>query len=944
MKNSMVFAVAAVLSSVWGAFADGNEARPAYGAMLRIPAAGAEFRPQVYVVKGGNWQVRESGGGDRAEKDGTRRFFMRSDNGPKSDVDGVFALSETEGGVVAEWTDAPQANAKVVAGELRGILPLEDYSGGAFAADGQRTEIPSTAPKGGRIGTYRLTRFELFDVHGAKRLELGFPAAQTLGVEMSGDPKIGGKLHLCIKMSDAMKPGERYPLRMTLAVPGGLKIGPDANFRIDGGDDWVPFRSERGILAGSALDFSSLRTTGVPAGCNGRVRAVGDHFEFENRPGEPVRFYGVNVCTGALTPDTQEDARTFARRLAMSGYNAVRIHHQECGLVLAQGKGDPFKSDGITLNPRQMRKFDAFVAACVENGLYLTTDLFCSRTWAIRWRDVGIDRDGLVGMGDFKNLVQVHEGVYSNYLAFARNFLRHRNEFTGRTLAEEPALAWISLVNEGCLGRSTAALEAWPEWRAAWKRWLEGKRRTEPKAYADIPEAFPADVMAASRHACAFKLFLADTESAFAAKMRRFLRDEMKCQALLTNMNGVFYPIHTREARLKNYDYIDGHFYVDHPSFLGQNWKPPSSAGTRNPITNVCGGNYPALARDYSRPFTVTEWNYCAPNPHRGCAGLLVGSAAVIQEWGGLWRFDFAGGHEQYTEPEKVAMGTFVMAGDPLMRASDRTAMMLYLRGDMKSAEHSFAVEFPERTFRIPTDELPSEDTWHWLNWITWYGRLGASIIPEGGRLSDGLVKVAAYPEDYRQKDYAKVFRMVTGTDADGFPSRTMPPAANGQIRVDGRKGTFFVDTPRTCGGFVPEGAFEAGGLRADVGKVAASVTASSLDLKPLAESGRILVTHLCDCVNTGIVFTDESRRILSQWGEAPQLVRKTKVPVSLAVKSGAWTVWAIDMDGRRMKTLMSKWEGGRLSFVCDTAANPQQATFHYELVRKDLPFWRRWF
>ena len=918
-----------------------DEARPAYGAVLRLPSVGTEFQPRLYVAKGCGRQILVPAGGDRVEKDGSRHFFLRTGNGAKSDVDGRYTLNAAGDGVEVHWGLQPQVNATVSASEVRGVLPLETYSGGSFVADGQCVAIPTSEPKG-NLWEGRLRCFDLSDKHGKLRLTLEFLAEQAFTVQMSGDPKIGGKLILCIGISDAMAPEKTYELTMKARTPDGLRVGADVNYRIDSGENWVPFISEKTIVPGSALDLSGIRTTGMPAGCYGRVVAVGDHFEFEGRPGEDARFYGVNVCTGALMPDDPEHAKLLAKRLAASGYNAVRIHHQDTWIVTAREKGDTFRRDGVTLNPRQVRKFDAFVAACVENGLYLTTDLFCSRTWAIRWRDVGIDRDGLIGMGDFKSLVQVHEGVYSNYLAFARNFLGHKNVFTGRSLAEEPALGWISLVNEGCLGRSTAALEKWPEWRAAWIRWLDARRREDAKGYGDIPETFPADVMAASRHACAFKLFLADTESAFARKVRRFLREEMGCKALWTNMNGVFHTVHTREARVRNYDYIDGHFYVDHPNYLGQQWRMPSSAGTRNPITNACGANYPSLDRDYARPFTITEWNYCAPNPYRGCAGLLVGAAAAVQGWGGLWHFDFAGGEDQYAEPETAAMGPFAMVGDPLMRASDRTALFLYLRGDMKSAEKSFVVELPERTFRTVTDELPNEDTWHWLNWVTWYGRLGSSIVKDGGKVPSGLIRIAGYPDDYRKKNYAKVFRMVTGVETDATPAKTMPVAADGQVRVDGRSGTFCVNTPRTCGGFVSEGSFTTGVLHADVGAVATSVAASSLDEKPISRSDRILVTHLVDCVNKGIVFTDESRNILSEWGKTPQLVRKARAEVSLAVCEGKWLVWAIDMDGSRVKPVPCVWRNGRLAFVCDTATDPRQATFHYELVRVELPIWKR--
>ena len=71
-------------------------------------------------------------------------------------------------------------------------------------------------------------------------------------------------------------------------------------------NDWAPFTQNPWIEPGSALDFSPMRGTEAPAGCRGRVVAVGNHFEFEGLPGVPQRFYGINLCFGANYPETPD--------------------------------------------------------------------------------------------------------------------------------------------------------------------------------------------------------------------------------------------------------------------------------------------------------------------------------------------------------------------------------------------------------------------------------------------------------------------------------------------------------------------------------------------------------------------------------------------------------------------------------------------------------------
>ena len=210
------------------------------------------------------------------------------------------------------------------------------------------------------------------------------------------------------------------------------------------GGDWIPFAAERGIEPGSALDFSHVAAAHAPCGVHGRVVVRGDHYEFSERPGEPVRLWGVNICSGANFPDV-EKADAIAAHLAALGYNAIRIHHHDGGLVgqdpdalgpagsreeaAAGGSGGASPRPFPGLQAAALRRQDALVAACSRHGLYIITDLYVSRP--VSWRACGIDRDGTMGKGEFKHLVPVHDGAFGNWCAFAAAWLGHTNAFTG---------------------------------------------------------------------------------------------------------------------------------------------------------------------------------------------------------------------------------------------------------------------------------------------------------------------------------------------------------------------------------------------------------------------------------------------------------------------------------------------------------------------------------
>ncbi|MBQ0033072.1 MAG: glycosyl hydrolase family 5, partial [bacterium] len=139
------------------------------------------------------------------------------------------------------------------------------------------------------------------------------------------------------------------------------------------GEGWQPFANAKDIEAGSALDFSGMGLVDAPAGKFGWLRAANGHAEFEGRPGVPVRFWGVNICSDAnfLEPDEIE---RLTERLVRLGYNAVRIHHYD---------------DAWWRDDKNRDLFDRLVAACVKKGLYLTTDLLVSRK--VKYREIGLD-------------------------------------------------------------------------------------------------------------------------------------------------------------------------------------------------------------------------------------------------------------------------------------------------------------------------------------------------------------------------------------------------------------------------------------------------------------------------------------------------------------------------------------------------------------------------
>ena len=925
--DSPLFALAATMASLPVLASD---ARVDSG-RLSIPDIPVTFQAIAYTP---DWKSDSQSGAYMEDGDGRYPFKMKAG---ECTVRGAATYRLQDGAIQAEWTMAPDKDVKLACLAVTGTLPISRYGGGMAVCDG--TEVPLPRKHGDtRLFGRTIRNLSVRDASGRERFALSFPEPTPVLLQ---DNRRWSADEFEIRVqagSGEFKAGESR--RIAFALTGGEEERGLRQARktvIQAGPDWLPVTVEPDIVLGSALDFSSVVPHDAPAGKHGYVVARGQNFEFENLPGVPQRFYGVNLCFGANYPN-RDSARRIAELFSRIGYNAVRFHHHDGAWAAAYAGRTVERSDGRTVAPSDPQtiglsdrqtddgidRFDYLAAAFIEQGIYLTTDLFVSRP--VPYRACGIDRIGNIPMDTFKTLVQFHEGAYQNYISFARQFLDHRNPYTGRRYADEPALSFLSLVNEGNLGNhGTKVFQEWPECREAWESWIAARKAEDPARYGDIPSGFPENLWdGGNRHVAVFVQFLREREERFAKRVTAFLRDEMRCRALTTNMNCWFYPVAFQLPRGESYDYVDDHFYVDHPHFLERSWRLPSSCPNVNPMANAAmGAQGLVLRRLLDRPFTITEYNYAAPGRFRGVGGIATGAAAALQNWAGLWRFAWSHDPLGMTDPAHKPLAYFDMAGDPLSLAAERASICLFLRRDLDELPVTYAYALPPAEL-AKADGTGRQAGADWT-WASWYAKVGGFLAD---KVPDGAMDAGSFREALSRKSN-KVREALLGAD----PAAPRLRMGNGALEIDKDQGSFLLRTPRTCGGFAEGGELRADALVADLGDTAATVWASSLDDKPLRESGRVLVTHLTDVQNSGATFASDERKILLAWGYVPHLMAAGKARVSLQLADRPWKVYSLTTGGRRRREVSAAYADGRLSFTADIAADPAEASFLYEVV-----------
>lgn len=678
-----------------------------------------------------------------------------------------------------------------------------------------------------------------------------------------------------------------------------IQLGAQKEYVFTRNADWREFRVERRTVPGSALDFSFLLD--APAGKYGFLQVKKGRFVFEKQPDRPIRFYGANLCTSACTP-SHEEADAMADYLARIGYNCIRFHH--CDRELVRRKID----NSVTFDPEKLDRFDYLVHALKKRGLYLSIDLF-----SLRDRIPGEFKTAprLSEAKDYKLAAMVIPEVRENLKSFARQLLLHRNPYTGLPLAQEPALTGICIINENMI------ISLYDDCKLF--------RNGESAPYVD--RAFAEHcrrnniTVTAANHRPELNRFLYQLYEAYYREMRSFLRDELKVRALLTDQNHRQPPLAC--SLREQYDYVDCHIYWEHPQFVGRvKWVPPYQIRNTSMTT---GDLWPirmlAPARLFGKPFTVTEFNSCFPNEFRAEAAAIFGAYGALQEWDGMFRFDYAGrpaaifGHPY--------MNTFSLVNDPVRILSERIAAAFFIRRDIAPAAPAVPLLVRPGAFEEAyVENYPPE-----MQRLAFQVRTGSVSAPADAAPPLPAGTVAAWRLGQPAPD---AVRKILEREGSSVTSST------GEIVADFRTGAFRAAAARSEALALPAGARLTGKrLSVNARRGAQTVAAIALGEVPLAEADRILLLFLTDVRQEGVRFSSQENRVVL--ANAPQknpiLARRGVGEIALELP-GRYEVVALDCAGGRLGSVPARFEKGKLRFTADNFAIPDRVIFAYELKR----------
>ncbi len=701
-------------------------------------------------------------------------------------------------------------------------------------------------------------------------------------------------------------------------VPDDPGPGEPDDYVISAGPDWVPFAHSLEVAEGGVFDYSHLLD--APAGKHGALRTTpAGHFEFTERPGERVRFAGVNLNYSAQFL-SNTDADTLADTLARSGYNTVRLHHFDGQLRLSGGHS-------YQIDPAKLERLDYLFHALKQRGLYISIDLYSAR---------GFSPDEIASFGlsgtsisanTFKALIPIDDHAYQSWRRYTEALLTHVNPHTGMTWADDPALIGICPVNEDNLYNH-----------------YDANATVRARYEAAFDQAYPpAGETAAERNAKRYH-HLCEMHAASDARLLAYVRS-LGVKAMLsgTNYGATQALAYQRIA----YDYVDNHSYFNHPSYPGGGTLPLNSHNDSLVRRRATMPRDVMPTRIFGRPFTVTEWNACRPNPFRGEAAVIMPAYASLQDWDGLWCFQYGDTRDMVIDGG--VSGAFAVASDPIGLIASRMTSLLFQRGDIAPALRAvvWAVR-PEEAFAGVERGFSS----HFL--LTGLISQVGALPGEPAELADGFDAVvtginpapnAPLPENaYLADSETLISRMINdgvlpAGSLTGYGETARCVSDTGEITLDAAAGTATVINARSEL-FVLASNAQLTGNRVSVinGATACTLSVVALEAGPvgdtsLATARRILITHLTDALPTGTRFASEDRRQLLSWGTLPHLVRHGTATVALDLP-GRWQAWVVDARGARARQQPMIHDGQGIWTLSLTTTGPDGAQLAYELER----------
>ncbi|HEX7907023.1 MAG TPA: hypothetical protein VF534_02900 [Paraburkholderia sp.] len=666
---------------------------------------------------------------------------------------------------------------------------------------------------------------------------------------------------------------------------------------------------------------------GAPLGSADRIVIRNGHFFTVGTPGAPgssrrVRFFGVSLALSANFP-SETDGEALAQRLAALGVNIIRLHAID---QPAQNSADGpvgMLRDAASpqLDPQAVAVLSRFISQLGRHGIYVDLNLHANHTFPAKQAGDRIPPQS-------KPLPIIDADMTVWQATYTKNLL------SALQLRDRPNLAMVEINNEASL------VDTWQEGNLASlvtggfldalrEKWLTYRKNRQ---LAATPLPLERSGLATDDARVAARFFI-DLDASYIRRMVGTVRDELGDDVPISGTQ-IIHSGRWNHGGFANFDvngaasFTDAHFYVDHYLFPHRQWD-----WTDWRISNGWLGDAPeqtflntAFARAAGRPFVISEFNQAWPNQQASDLLPIVTQFAVAQDWDGLILYDYA--HDR--EWNAFTPSDFSLRGD-LTKLAQFAQCAAYFRALYPGT--ALAQSF----IALSPDDRATADG----NGVT-------------GNLASYLSKHFGIPPG------VAMTRQIALENAPNFRVRsaaTMETSSYFSYDKAARQFIFGSAYAAGISGFIPVGHRVASSLLeltlAPGSRGFATAFLTSLDGKPLSTSHRLLLSIPGFTMGTDnhetqqLAATDlrgQWRTILPREGDQPSAslykvagpAQMERIPatVALQLSTARASVFALDIQGRRVQPVTSKADGRRVTFDINREGQPWAANYEITVER----------
>lgn len=730
-----------------------------------------------------------------------------------------------------------------------------------------------------------------------------------------------------------------------------------------GAGDWLTVPDVNlEVSAGSALDFSELfgpvdLVNNNPANRRVRVLAGKGTMTLDGVRHNRFMCAAMNFAGPWEKFPDNAGAQKLATQLRRHAYNLVRIHHVEGALM----EGVPAAAtNDLKFIASQKANFYNLIRVLKANGIHIMLDMVTDDNAA--WGMVGANR---AENTEFRTKLWVHYDPKAvDHWKSIVNTLYHQ-DYDGSgpagSILRDTVLASVTLVNEMSLGYNIRKQPGriMPDplkdqmiaWAAARTPRVVLTRATIPTVTEGSHPNFALLVE-----------FLSWKERQTATTLKNYVEARSGTDLLISAYNNgkVIQTVAARDAT----DMVNLHGYHDAD---GRPLNSDNNSSFEDALTyyQIFASN-----RYANKPFIIDEYDIPYWNKWRREAGISIPAYAALQEWDGLCRYS-----NPIASKYEVTQGVwrsrriypFSIGMDPVARAGETLAALLYRRGDVQPALNSFTMNmtdgylnhkgagnqyFPSAIGRAafiskiavkrvgPTPPIQTAFTFNVTpTYITgrqapmWQANLAKILLADPGNTSFATDTVEHYVSDTGQllthidqsNPNAPVYQMsvrTPRTEAHTFQASALPAfQAGDKLRVESTDTDALVSL-------------------SSIDKPAANGTGTSL-----AQAKRLLLIVATDALNSGSVFDNEERSTVIELGDLPVQIESVDMQLSLRLDSTKnYIVYPLHLNGDKRVRAGGGYEtiptqplgdGTGFGVRINLAALSAPTTF-FEIVRQD--------